>query len=109
MSKDPFLDKIIRSVKNDSGHAFAMARDSEGKLHHLAAETEELIEKYCEGSLLREELAIEEWASWVTPAVVAKDFKWVGESRNPYSISKPIYKYDSEGNFVGYREFKEKF
>ena len=45
----------------------------------------------------------------LTPAVVAKDFKWVGESRNPYSISKPVYKYDSEGNFVGFREFKDKF
>lgn len=109
MSNDPFLDKIIKDTKNDSGHAFAIAKDEFGKMHHLAAETEEMIEKYCEGSLLKAEMAIVEWASWVTPAVVAKDFKWVGESRNPYSISLPIYKYDDEGNFIGYKEFKEKF
>ena len=109
MSNDPFLNDILKGSMENTGNVFAVAKDEVGRLHYLAAETEELIEKYCEGSLLREELAIESWASWVTPAVVAKDFKWVGESRNPYSISKPVYKYDSEGNFVGFREFKEKF
>ena len=87
---DAFMGEILASVKNKEGHAFAIAKDEEGRLYYLAAEAETFIEKYCEGSLLRDKLAIVEWASWVTPAVVAKDFKWVGEIRNPYSISLPF-------------------
>jgi len=80
---------------------FATAKDSKGLLYYLAADTEDEIENYCDNfqrttkgqlDLFEDEgLAIEYWASDITPAMVQKHFTWVGTTRsNPYVVAKPF-------------------
>ena len=101
-------------------HAFAKAQDNKGRLHWLRAETEDEIQDYCDSyhsatkgmqlDLFEDyALAIEAWSSNVTPAMAQSHFTWVGKKTNPYVVAKPIYVKDEENNFLGYREFKEKW
>lgn len=99
---------------------FAKAKDARGLLHYLMAETEEEVYEYCDGheytpkggqlDLFRDEsLAIEYWASDVTPAMAQAHFTWVGTRRNnPFVVAKPIYEY-KDGKYAGKKEFKEKW
>ena len=63
----------------------------------------ELIQ-YCE----KKDIAIQHWASNVTPIMASFHFKWVGKRRNPFVIAKPIYNY-KDGKYIGRREFKDKW
>jgi hypothetical protein len=99
---------------------FAQAKDNKGLFHYLMAETEEEVYNYCDnfrtvpkGSQMnlfeKEGLAIENWASDITPAMAQSHFTWVGTRRNnPFVVAKPIYEY-KDGVYVGLKEFKEKF
>jgi len=87
---------------------YAKAKDEKGKAHYLAADSEEAIERHCEGGVLGYEWAIENWATNVDPIMVSFHFKWVGKRNNPFVIAKPIYKYEN-GKYVGKRDFKEKW
>ena len=69
---------------------FAKAKDHHGNIHYFVSNTEESIERHCEGTLLGYEMAIEEWCSNVTPAMVQKHFKWLGKGRNPFVVAKPF-------------------
>ena len=87
---------------------FAKVQNKYGGIEYLSASTEEEIETYCEGGVLGDELAIEQWCQNVTPIMVCKHFKWVGKRRNPFVVAKPIYEYKN-GEFIGMRESKERF
>jgi hypothetical protein len=96
---------------------FAKVQNKYGEIEYLSASTEEEIEVYCEGGVLGDELAIEEWCQNVTPIMVIKHFKWVGTRRNPFVVARPIYVNEAVTNNSGQtvyrlkemREFKEKF
>jgi hypothetical protein len=119
MSEDP-LQRVLDSMKpkeNYVGSFLAKAQNSRGEIEYLSASTEEEIELYCEGGVLGNELAIEEWCQNVTPIMVIKHFKWVGNRRNPFVVARPIYINEEVTNSLGHttfrlkemREFKEKF
>ena len=36
-------------------------------------------------------------------------FTWVGKRTNPFVVAKPIYLKDENNNYLGKREFKEKW
>ncbi len=121
MNDDPIANALdsIKPKKTTWHYALAKVQNKFGEYEYLSADTEEEIESYCEGGVLGDELAIEEWCTNVTPIMVAKHFKWVGQARrNPFVIAKPIYinevgEIDKWGNqkyvFKGYRNFKKKF
>jgi len=112
MTDDPISNALdsIKAKKTTWHFAFAKVQNKFGEYEYISADTEEEIELYCEGGCLGDSLSIEEWCTYVTPIMVIKHFKWVGQTRrNPFEVSKPIYKYDDKGNFVGYTVFKEKF
>jgi hypothetical protein len=115
---DDFITEILKdNITTPSGHAFCLAQDKYGNRKYLSADTEEEIEMYCEGGVLGDELAIENWCSNVTPIMVIKHFKWVGNRRNPFVVAKAIYVNEEATNHMGQtvyrskgmREFKEKF
>ena len=83
---------------------FAKAIDRECNCYYLSSDSKEEIEAYCE----RKDIAIQHWATNVTPIMASFHFKWVGKRSNPFVIAKPIYKYE-DGKYVGRREFKEKW
>ena len=83
---------------------FAKAIDKECNYHYLSADSEEAIVNYCDSN----DLAINNWASNVTPIMACFHFKWVGKRSNPFVIAKPIYNYE-DGKYIGRREFKEKW
>ena len=100
-------------------YVFAKAKDSKGLLYYLMAETEEEVYNYCDNFSVPKGgqmdlfqtygLAIENWASDITPAMAQSHFTWVGTRRNnPFVVAKPIYEY-KDGKYIGLREFKEKF
>ena len=84
---------------------FAKAIDKESNYHYLSADNKEEIKTYCE----IKNIMIEHWATNVTPIMASFHFKWVGKRRNPFVIAKPIYEYNKEGEYIGKREFKEKW
>ena len=97
--EDPYLEKILRQhykkeeplyTEVKGSHFFAKALDKFGKYHYLSADSEEAIENYCEGGVLGNSMAIDKWATYVDPILVATHFKWVGKSRNPFVVSKPF-------------------
>jgi len=98
-------------------YVFARAQNKYGEIEYLSASTEEEIELYCEGGVLGDELAVEEWCLNVTPIMVIKHFKWVGNRRNPFVVARPIYINEAVTNNSGQtvyrskdmRVFKEKF
>ena len=73
---------------------FAKCVDKYGRYHYLSADSEEAIEKYCREyspSVLNDnELAIDQWISYVDPILVWYHFKWVGKRRNPFVTAKPF-------------------
>ena len=83
---------------------FARAIDRGCNYHYLSADSTEEIEAYCE----RKAIAIQHWATNVTPIMASFHFKWVGKRRNPFVIAKPIYNY-KDGKYIGRREFKDKW
>ena len=83
---------------------FAKAVDRACNYHYLSADSKEEIKAYCE----RKYIAIQHWASTVTPIMDSFHFKWVGKRHNPFVVAKPIYNYE-DGKYIGRREFKEKW
>ena len=64
------------------------------------------VEAYAE----QKDSCVDRYFDHVNPATVQKNFKYIGNSMcDPYSISKPIYKWNGDGSFAGYTTFKEKF
>lgn len=76
---------------------FARAVDEEGKYHYFVSDSEEAIEKRCKGGIISSELAIDYWATYVDPIMVAFHFEWVGKRNNPFTISKP-FRYKNAGD-----------
>ena len=104
--EDPYLEKILnkhykkevpptylreksKCTKKEAYHVFAKAIDKFGKYHYLSANNEDEIEKYCEGGLLSNSIAVCEYSYNVVPIMAAHHFKWIGKGRNPYRLSKP--------------------
>ena len=83
---------------------FAKAVDRACNYYYLSADSKEEIKAYFE----RKDIAIQHWASNVTPIMASFHFKWVGKRRNPFVVAKPIYNYE-DGKYIGRREFKEKW
>ena len=83
---------------------FAKAVDRACNYHYLSADSKEAITIYCDDN----DLAINSWASNVTPIMASFHIKWVGKRSNPFVIAKPIYKYE-DGKYIGRKEFKEKW
>ena len=116
---DPILTALesIKPKKNYVGSFFARVQNKFGEREYLSADTEEEIEAYCDGGVLGDDLCIEEWCQNVTPIMVIKHFKWVGNRRNPFVVARPIYVNEEVMNNSGQtvyrlkemREFKEKF
>jgi hypothetical protein len=106
---DPIMSALnsLRKIQKKYYH-FAKARNKFGDILYLMADSEEEIEIFCENGVLGDELAIEEWATNVTPIMASHHYKWVGSRRNPFVIARPIYKYVN-GKYVGLREFRDKF
>ena len=100
--EDPYLKELIeKQTKKEplyteikGNYFFAKARDVLGNWHYLSADSEEAIEKYCREyspSVLRDnELAIDQWISYVDPIQVWYHFKWVGKRHNPFVMAKPF-------------------
>ena len=99
-------------------YVFAKAKDDKGLLYYLMAETVDEVYEYCDNFSVpidgqldlfkKYGLAIEQWASDITPAMAQSHFTWVGKRTNPFVVAKPIYEY-KDGKYVGRREFKEKW
>jgi hypothetical protein len=101
VTEDPYLVKILKKHYKDTeqdeaplyneikgSYFFAKTKDKFGEYHYLSADSEEAIEKYCEGGIISDSMAIDKWATYVDPILVATHFKWVGRARNPFRISK---------------------
>ena len=68
--------------------------------------TYEEVENYAE----EQDTCVDKYLNHVNPSTVQKAFKYIGDGLcDPYSIAKPIYKFDAEGKYEGLRVFKEKF
>ena len=65
---------------------FAKVIDKECNYHYLSADSKEAITRYCDDN----DLAINSWASNVTPIMASFHFKWVGKRNNPFVIAKPF-------------------
>tara|TARA_Y100001951_G_scaffold80878_1_gene68953 strand:- start:50 stop:385 length:336 start_codon:yes stop_codon:yes gene_type:complete len=97
MVEDPYLKELIeKQTKKEplyteikGSYFFAKAKDKFGGYHYLSADSEEAIEKYCEGGILSDSMAIDYWINYVDPIMLAFHFKWVGKRRNPFVISRP--------------------
>ena len=102
--EDPYLKEILerqekRTVEKEEEplyreikgqYFFAKAIDKFGNYHYLSADSEEAIEDHCEGGVLSDSMAIDKWATYVDPILVATHFKWVGKRNNPFVVSKPF-------------------
>ena len=96
--KDDFMMEMVRRTKqpnvpeeNIEGiYYFARAKDEYGKHHYFVSDSEKAIEKRCAGGLVSSEMAIEYWATYVDPIMVAFHFEWVGKRNNPFVIAKPF-------------------
>ena len=82
--KEPLYTEIKGS------YFFAKVIDKFGEYHYLSADSEELIENYCEGGMLGDSMAVCNWISYVDPIMLAFHFKWVGKRSNPFVIAKPF-------------------
>ena len=63
------------------------------------------VEKYAE----EQNTCGDRYFDYVNPSTVYKQFKYVGKGENPYGVAKPIYEWNEDGSFKGYKVFKEKF
>ena len=102
-TEDPYLVKILKKHYKDTGqneeplykeikgsYFFAKAKDKFGEYHYLSADSEEAIENHCKGGIISDGMAIDKWATYVDPILVAVHFKWVGKRSNPFVIAKPF-------------------
>ena len=100
---DPYLVRILKKhyketeqeekplYKEIKGlYFFAKTIDKFGEYHYLSADSEKAIEDYCEGGILSDGMAIDKWATYVDPILVATHFKWVGNRNNPFVVAKPF-------------------
>tara|TARA_B100001250_G_scaffold228761_1_gene196372 strand:+ start:430 stop:756 length:327 start_codon:yes stop_codon:yes gene_type:complete len=95
MTDDPIRNALasIKPKKKQSDTSrctFAKVMDKFGNISYLSAYTEEEIDKYCDGGVLGDDLAVCEYAYNVSPIVAAHHFKWVGKGKDPYRISTPF-------------------
>ena len=101
-------------------YVFAKCKDHRGLLYYLMAETVDEVYEYCDNYRTvpkgrqmdlfdKEGLAVEQWTSDITPAMAQSHFTWVGKRTNPFVVAKPIYLKDENNNYLGKREFKEKW
>ena len=97
--EDPYLAKILNEhLKKEEplyteikgSYFFAKALDKFGEYHYLSADSEEVIENYCEGGILGNSMAICNWITYVDPIMLAFHFKWIGKRSNPFVIAKPF-------------------
>ena len=66
----------------------------------------EEIKEYCE----QKETDVKHWLNYVAPSTVQSHFTYIGKRMcDPYSIARPIYQRDENGEYVGLTEFKEKW
>ena len=66
----------------------------------------EEIKEYCE----QKETDVETWINYLPPSTVQSHFTYIGKRMcDPYSIARPIYKRDENGEYVRLTEFKEKW
>jgi len=78
------------------------------KLHNneLVYGTHAEVEAYA----VSKDTVVDNYLNYVAPSTVQSHFKYVGNKLcDPYSIPRPIYKYDEDGTFIGMQTFKEKF
>ena len=100
---DPYLVRILKKHYKETGqeekplyteikgiYFFAKTIDKFGEYHYLSADSEKAIEDYCEGGILSDGMAIDKWATYVDPILVATHFKWVGKRNNPFVVAKPF-------------------
>ena len=66
--------------------------------------TYEEIEKYAD----KQNTCVDQYLNHVNPSTVQSQFKYVGDSVNPYVVANPIYIW-KDGEYLGMRKFKEKF
>ena len=96
--------------KEEKGyHVFAKVQDKFGEHHYLSANNEDEIDKYCDGGVLGDDMAVCDYSYNISPFMAAHHFKWVGSGHDPYRIARPIYEYNEKGEYIGLREFKEKW
>ena len=67
--------------------------------------TYEEVENYCDAN----NYWVDRYLDHVDPMTVQRHFKYIGSGHNPCSVARPVYKYDENGKFIGYTEFKEKW
>ena len=78
---------------------------SHGGFYAEGTEKEE-IKEYCE----QKETDVKHWLNYVAPSTVQSHFTYIGKRMcDPYSIARPIYQRDENGEYVGLTEFKEKW
>lgn len=95
--------------KEKGYHVFAKVQDRFGEYHYLSANNEDEIDKYCDGGVLGYDMAVCDYSYNISPFMASRHFKWVGKGHDPYRIARPIYEYNEKGEYVGLREFKEKW
>ena len=87
-SKNDWTPLLYTEIKGI--YFFAKTIDKFGEYHYLSADSEKAIEDYCEGGILSDGMAIDKWATYVDPILVATHFKWVGKRNNPFVVAKPF-------------------
>ena len=102
--------QCTKQEKEEKGyHVFAKLQDTWGEYHYVSANNEDEIDKYCDGGVLGHDMAVCDYSYNVSPFMASRHFKWVGKGHDPYRIAKPIYEYNEDGEYIGLREFKEKW
>ena len=67
--------------------------------------TYEEVEKYAEDL----DTCVDRYFDHINPSNVQKYFTYIGSKADHYQAARPIYLKDENNNFLGMREFKEKF
>jgi len=84
-----FRESSLCTKNKKTFHVFAKVIDKFGKIQYLSANNEDEIDKYCDGGVLGDDLAVCDYAYEISPFMVSRHFKWVGKGHNPYRISLP--------------------
>jgi hypothetical protein len=72
---------------------------------NLVYGTYEEVEQHAEDT----DTCVDRYFDHVNPSNVQKYFQYIGSGADLYQAAKPIYLKDENNNFLGMREFKEKF
>ena len=83
------IGKVFEDNKETSYHVFAKVMDKFGNVQYLSANNEDEIDKYCDGGVLGDDLAVCDYAYNISPFMVSRHFKWIGKGHNPFRISEP--------------------